>query len=197
MDNVVTHECFPTLIHEYKFEPSNEKQMVNHVYALDNEGGLKKNNLQTDEVFTDFANYTSMLCGKILHKYDYEYESLEFTNMWGNILRYGSIHPPHNHSNNILSGVWFLQTTKNSSPLQFFDPRPQASGMFLKNKPNWYNSNMISFPVSNGLGLIFPSFMWHWVPQMKVRGDERISISWNMIARGDYGNPNTLQNARI
>jgi len=149
MDNVVTHECFPTLIHEYIFEASNAEKMANYVRELDNQGGNKRNILHTDEIFADYANYTMMLCDQILHHYDYEYESLEYTNMWGNILRYGSIHRPHTHSNNLLSGVWFLQTTKNSSPLQFFDPRPQASGMFLKNKPNWYNSNMISFPIKS------------------------------------------------
>ncbi len=197
MDNVTTHECFPTLIHEYNFKASNEKHMVKHTYELDDRVGFKKNDLHKDEVFADFAKYTLKLCDQILQKYDYEYESLEFTNMWGSILRYGSIHPPHNHSNNLLSGVWFLQTSKNSSPLQFFDPRPQANVLFLKNEPNWYNSTMISFIVKNGMGLIFPSWMWHWVPQMKVRGDERISIAWNIIARGEYGNPNTLQNAHI
>ena len=34
----------------------------------------------------------------------------------------------------------------------------------------------------------------HWVPQTH---DERISISWNILVRGNYGEPDTLQNAHI
>jgi len=197
MDNVKTYECFPTLIHEYKFNPSNQNSLVNYIRKLDGAGGYKRNILYLDEIFADFSNYTLKVCEEILRKYDYEYESLEFTNMWGNILRYGSIHAPHTHSNNLLSGVWYLQTSDKSSPLQFFDPRPQANVLFLKNKPNWYNSSMVTINASQGTGLIFPSWLQHWVPQMKEQGKERISIAWNVIARGDYGNPNTLQNAHI
>ena len=28
-------------------------------------------------------------------------------------------------------------------------------------------------------------------------GEERISISWNILLRGEYGNPQSLQNAHI
>jgi len=45
-----------------------------------------------------------------------------------------------------------------------------------------------------GIGFIFPSWLMHWVPPTKA---ERVSISWNVIVRGDYGEPNTLQNAHI
>ena len=43
-------------------------------------------------------------------------------------------------------------------------------------------------------GVVFPSWLQHWVPETK---DERISIAWNAIVRGKYGEPNTLQNATI
>ena len=45
-----------------------------------------------------------------------------------------------------------------------------------------------------GTGYIFPSWLEHWVPPTK---NKRISISWNIILRGDYGMPGTLQNANI
>jgi hypothetical protein len=34
----------------------------------------------------------------------------------------------------------------------------------------------------------------HWVPSTQ---HERISISWNILVRGNYGEPNTFQNAYI
>ena len=43
--------------------------------------------------------------------------------MWANKLEKGDTHPPHTHSNNIFSGVYYLE---GGSEIQFFDPRPQG-----------------------------------------------------------------------
>ena len=53
---------------------------------------------------------------------------------------------------------------------------------------------MAEFQSEPGLGAVFPSWLVHWVTETK---DERISIAWNIIVRGEYGEPNTLQNAHI
>ena len=45
-----------------------------------------------------------------------------------------------------------------------------------------------------GHGVVFPSWLQHWVPSNK---GERITISWNVIMRGKYGEDHTLQNADI
>ena len=114
--------------------------------------------------------------------------------MWANKLYQGDAHPPHTHSNNILSGVYYLKSDKNSSPIQFFDPRAQATVLRPRNKPNWDNATMIQFDSVQGTGYVFPSWLMHWVPPTQ---DERISVSWNILVRGEYGEDNTLQNAYI
>ena len=53
---------------------------------------------------------------------------------------------------------------------------------------------MVQFNSQKGMGLIFPSWLQHWVPTTEK---DRISISWNIILRGDYGQPHTLQNSHI
>ena len=117
---------------------------------------------------------------------------LEITSMWANKLVKGDIHPPHTHSNNVFSGVYYL---KGGSPIQFFDPRPQASVLHPNLKySNFDNSGMIGFNSSKGYGLIFPSWLQHWV---NTTDKTRISISWNILLRGDYGQPGTLQNSHI
>ena len=200
MADVKTHECFPTLVHEFKFEQSlgEQKEMINFVKDFDAKGGYKRDILHKDKIFYNLSNYILMLCGELLSKYDYEYDSLEYTSMWANILGLGSIHAPHTHSNNLLSGVFFLQASNFSSPIQFFDPRVQSSILVpRKNKSNWYNSSMIQFNAICGTGFIFPAWLQHWVPQMTVAGDERISVSWNVIAHGKYGDTHSLQNANF
>ena len=93
-----------------------------------------------------------------------------------------------------MSGVYYLYGGVNTSPIQFFDPRPQATVLRPRNKANWNNSSMIQFDAVNGTGLIFPSWLQHWVPSTQ---HERISVSWNVLVRGHYGEPKTLQNAYI
>ena len=53
---------------------------------------------------------------------------------------------------------------------------------------------MMQYNAIEGKGYIFPSWLQHWVP---ITEDKRISVSWNIILRGNYGEPNTLQNAHI
>ena len=53
---------------------------------------------------------------------------------------------------------------------------------------------MAAYPNKKNLGLIFPSWLEHYVPPAV---GNRISMSWNILIRGDYGQPDTLQNASI
>ena len=131
---------------------------------------------------------TEMVCKESKFLYD----TLEITGMWANMLKKGDSHPPHTHSNNVFSGVYYLE---NGAPIQFFDPRPQASVLHPNLEYTTFdNSSMMQFDSQKGIGLIFPSWLQHWVPTTQK---DRISISWNIILRGDYGPPNTLQNSSI
>ena len=118
---------------------------------------------------------------------EFKYDSLEMTGMWGNALPKGNAHAPHTHSNHLFSGVYYIQSDELSSPIQFFDPRPHAHVMRPdKNVDNTLNSDIIAIPCTTGIGIIFPSWLTHWVPPT---GSERVSVSWNFIIRGKYGEP--------
>ena len=68
------------------------------------------------------------------------------------------------------------------------------SGHQKKRKTNDYTGTLVSFSNKKNLGLIFPSWLMHYVPPAV---GNRVSVSWNVLIRGDYGEPNTLQNASI
>ena len=53
---------------------------------------------------------------------------------------------------------------------------------------------MMQFDSTADIALFFPSWLMHWVPPTS---EERVSIAWNIIVRGEYGEPHTLQNAYI
>ena len=101
---------------------------------------------------------------------------------------------PHTHSNNVMSGVYYIESSKDASSIQFFDPKPQASVLKPKGNATWQNSSMLQFRSDVGTGLIFPSWLQHWVPPTSAG---RTSISWNCIIRGDYGSREEYQYAYL
>ena len=197
MVDVKQHKVFPTIINEIQFDMDKQE----HDLVIDELNDMEKfqeDNLivqTTDDLSRHIPKFTKKIYNiteKICEKYEYLYNRLEFTGMWANKLKAGDIHPPHTHSNNIFSGVYYLE---GGSQIQFFDPRPQANVLHPNLKyTNFDNSGMIGFDAEKGTGLIFPSWLQHWVTKTNKT---RISISWNILLRGDYGQPGTLQNSHI
>ena len=208
MAKVERHEFFPTCLYRFKheFKDNEHNQMVKHIednslieknnQLIKITGSQPQNELHKTDTFANLTKTITEVTKTILEEQEYMGE-VEITNMWGNILRPQSqrAHAPHSHSNNFLSGVFYLKTSSDTSPIQFFDPRPQSSVLKpRKSGFNKLNSDMAQFESETGWGVVFPSWLVHWVPETK---DERISIAWNIIVRGEYGEPNTLQNAHI
>ena len=196
MVDVIKHSLFPTIINSFEFD-MDEKEYNLVINKLNNiEKSREELIIQTtDNLFIDipkFANSIGIITEKICEDLNYKYESIEMTGMWANKLIKGEVHPPHTHSNNIFSGGYYLE---GGSQIQFFDPRPQASVLQIDvTKVTQSNASMLAFDSQKGAGLIFPSWLTHWVP---VTDKTRISISWNILLRGDYGQPGTLQNSHI
>ena len=197
MANVKYHRSFPTSIGQFAYYPDDleKRDMETHIQMTEKNHGLHTDDdLHKLSYFADLRDVLLSVTKQYMEDLEYEYDKLEITGMWANNLQVGESHPPHTHSNNFLSGVYYLKTSKETSPIQFFDPRPQANVLRPRNKPTWENSSMIQFNSDTGMGYIFPAWLLHWVPPTK---DNRISISWNILVRGNYGEPNTLQNAYI
>ena len=206
--SIERHEFFPTCLYRFKhdFKENELNSLIKHIEdnSLSEQNGqtIKRTGSQTQNELHKigtFANLTKTIIDatkSILDEQGYVGE-VEITNMWGNILRPQSqrAHAPHTHSNNFLSGVFYIKTSDDTSPIQFFDPRPQSDVLKpRKKKYNRLNSNIAQFESQTGWGVVFPSWLQHWVPETK---DERMSVAWNIIVRGEYGEPNALQNAHI
>ena len=208
MADVERHEFFPTCLYRFKhdFEDNELNSLIKHIednslseqngQIIKRTGSQTQNELHKVDTFTNLTKTIIDVTKSILDEQGYIGE-VEITNMWGNILRPQSqrAHAPHTHSNNFLSGVFYLKTSNDTSPIQFFDPRPQSDVLKpRKKKYNRLNSNIAQFNSETGWGVVFPSWLVHWVPETK---DERMSVAWNIIVRGEYGEPNALQNAYI
>jgi uncharacterized protein (TIGR02466 family) len=192
------YEIFPTLVHEFQFDPSNREEMIALVRELNARGGYKYDRLNEEKEFAHFTTYVHGLCEQILEYQGYEYNSIEITQMWPNLMGYGSVLLQHSHPNSFLSGVWYLQTPEKTAPLRFHDSGIKQVIRPRRKERNRFNKEMQAFPAEYGKGLLFSGWMPHSVPQIKTPGDlERISISWNTQVKGYYGEPGMLQNMEI
>ena len=200
MGNVIkNHTLFPTIVNEFEYVA--DENLLN---AIKNEelfppsnrysSRSMNNNLQKEKKYKPLVDKILSTTKEVCEIYEYEYESLEITSLWINIAKTGDFHSPHTHSNNIFSGVWYPMICE-ETPIIFSDPRTQNDNWSpRRKKTNDYTANMTAFPNKKNLGLIFPSWLMHYVPPAT---GNRVSMSWNVLIRGDYGEPDTLQNAYI
>ena len=123
----------------------------------------------------------------------FEFEDHYITGMWSNILKPGEFHSPHTHSNNLVSGVFYLQTNDNSPAITFLDPRPQSSVLQPQAKEyNIFNSTMFFYPAKVNRMILFPSWLEHYVPQNDTKFS-RVSIAFNVMLKGQVGRPDNFQ----
>ena len=193
MVDVTQHKLFPTIVSQFEYNMgSDEHGVVLKELRLSKTRMIIQTEDDLHKKLPSFKRKVFEVTEKICRESKYRYDTLEITGMWANMLKKGDSHPPHTHSNNVFSGVYYLE---DGAPIQFFDPRPQASVLHPNLEYTTFdNSSMVQFNSQKGMGLIFPSWLQHWVPTTEK---DRISISWNIILRGDYGQPHTLQNSHI
>ena len=197
MADVKIHKAFPTTIYQFEYQPlvDDFANMEKHVSET-----RKNYKYHTDDDLHKQVHFIKLrekvynVSKHYLNNLEYEYDKIEITGMWGNVLKPGETHQPHTHSNIFLSGLYYFRTLGDTDPIQFFDPRPQANVLRPRNDPILENSSMLQFNSVTGMGFIFPAWLMHWVPPSPA---ERISVSWNILVRGEYGEDNTLQNAYI
>ena len=162
--------------------------------------GHTNNNWQTgpdldkSQPFSWFAQDIGKTAFDIFDKLNYNVQDIEITGMWGNILKPGETHPPHTHSNNFLSGVFYLESDAETGII-FSDPRPAADVLVPRKKTKTNeNSNLLSYISKQNRLIIFPSWLVHWVPINKSKRD-RISISFNIQVKGQVGEHHEFQSA--
>jgi len=211
MVNVSKTNLFPTSIYEFESEVTDQQHKDMIDYIADKFENKYKNvqtgedapfglyqgddNLHLKPEFKYLTDFVHAISSNIFVQEGYEYQKVEVTQMWANLQNDGSIHPPHTHANSIHSGIYYLKASEKTSGTQFFDPRGQCKVLVpRKDKYLIQNSNMFQVHSKTGHGVVFPSWLQHWVPSNK---GERITISWNVIMRGEYGEAHTLQNANI
>ena len=154
-------------------------------------------NLDKNKVFKDFNKDISKSSFEILDKLDYKADEIEITDMWANVLKQHETHQPHTHSNNFLSGVFYLEADDTMPGITFQDPRPGANVILPRKKfDHMNNANLLNYKAKTNRIIIFPSWLVHWVPT-NLSTSNRISISWNIQIRGQLGEHHEFQSGQF
>ena len=195
---------FPTTIHYYDnlLEPEYIDSMIDY---LEKEGEDKIKFLQNwqsppdihkNNKFKVLTEKIMSLSKKYFDEMNWLYDDYEITDMWGTINPPNHFHRPHTHSNNILSGVFYLKSDE-SANIVFADPRAQAhvltpkvSKWQLNNGPNW------SYPSTVNRLILFPSWLAHHVP-VNHSPENRISVAFNLMLKGKVGSSKEYQSAEF
>jgi uncharacterized protein (TIGR02466 family) len=107
--------------------------------------------------------------------------SFQITGLWLNVAAPGGAVRMHNHPNNFLSGVYYVEVQQGADTINFHDPRPQSAVIRPPvTELTAYNTDQIVVQVQEGTLLVFPAWLMHSVDPN--RSDRlRISASFNAM----------------
>ena len=160
---------------------------------------VKNNKLYELPKYKELGKMALNACIKYIDLLEYKLDDIELTGMWSNVLKPGETHPPHTHSNNFISGVYYVQADNDpkTPAINFIDPRVQTCVLQPQQKRyTIYNSTRHSLPARVNRMILFPSWLSHFVPINYSKSD-RISIAFNAMLKGKVGEPTNFQSANF
>ena len=150
--------------------------------------------LHKQKEFKEFAELVISTSKDILNELKYDVEDIVISDMWATVLKSAEHHPAHTHSNNFLSGTYYLHSDQGAS-IMFQDPRPAAGVILPRIKESTIaNANLLTYASKQNRAIIFPSWLPHYVKPNKSK-NKRISIAWNIQVKGQVGEHHEFQSA--
>ncbi len=186
---------FPTPVWASKIENyinTNEEiyKYIKKLQEEDKEGIIKSNirgwhskdfNLKDAET-QNFIKLISPKIEQVLNDMDWDSERqlTRITSMWAIVNKGGAANARHHHGNSSISAAYYVRAPKNCGDIVFYDPRPAPVYSHPRsNNPNSLNAMVNSITPSEGVLVLFPSYLDHSVNSNESE-DERIVISFNI-----------------
>jgi uncharacterized protein (TIGR02466 family) len=194
--DIKLHSLFPTAaisVLDKNFKLNQEEREVIWKYKLDNcdnyhnchasKSGRILEDWRLKRLKKHCQHYLNLYVKDIM-KCD---NKIQITNSWGNYSFAGNCHRSHRHSNSILSGIYYVQCN-DSVPILNFES--QISRYFLEyriKEQTIFNSSTYQIKLEDEMLVIFPSHIWHSVPENKS-SNWRISVAFNSFLLGEIDN---------
>ena len=183
----------------YNSDTTAMKQYISNLWTnrdYDVNWQTKSADLHKKKEFKEFAELVISTSKEILNILKYDVEDIVITDMWANVLKSAEHHPAHTHSNNFLSGAYYLHSDQGAS-IMFHDPRPAADVIVPRKKETTVsNASLLSYASKQNRAIFFPSWLPHYVKPNKSTAN-RISIAWNVQLKGQVGEHHEFQSANF
>jgi len=183
---------FPTGFVEFKLDISDQEiqDLINAVDWNNHKQGfeefpmyqISKQNLQDDVKFANLSEKV-IACGiDYCNKIGYKPENLYITSMWMNKFSNSQSIGPHTHTNSLLSGVYYLNSTPDQGGTEFYNPiskmRNTISVTRDGNSP--FLTDRISSKAEPNKMIIWPSYIEHR-SEKNITPKPRYTLSFNML----------------
>ena len=193
------HSIFPTPIYISKLnrELTNKELSFIDKTKLDvikNEGNLssKDNYILNQKELKDFKKELYLRVEDYFNKIISPSDNITpyITQSWLNYTETNQYHHKHNHSNSLISGVFYINCNEEFDKIKFFKHdykiiKPEVKDWNLYNSESWW------FPVKTGDIILFSSSLTHMV-ETKEGDNTRISLAFNVFIKGTVGNNKEL-----
>ena len=149
--------------------------------VLSNYGGWQSQDLENEDL--ELKQLTTEILPRVntLLKEFKLVNNAYIENMWVNINQKHDFNKLHQHSNSILSGVFYVSAPNNCGKIFFKNPNPLVKH-YINSKFILEHNHLTSgdwwFQPQDGMILIFPSWLEHFVLPNESDSD-RISIAFN------------------
>ena len=87
---------------------------------------------------------------------------------------------------NEINNLFASERGKTFPHIMFWNPRKNEQLNLVKNHTHPLNRYSFNIPVKKDLMVVFPAWLEHEVP-MNLSSDDRVSLSFNIMLRGQYG----------
>tara|TARA_R110000796_G_scaffold3520_2_gene13732 strand:+ start:1352 stop:1993 length:642 start_codon:yes stop_codon:yes gene_type:complete len=189
-------DIFPTVLYYKVLSNINVNSYINDILVnqekiSDGIGLLTTGDaLLNEKLYKDLKNEILVASKEYLNEKGIIFEDILITNSWANILNKGDRIHNHYHSNSLISGAFYVT---DSSLMEFYNPtldNPLSTTPFFNfernsNEKNHRTWNSFNLQPKSGTLLIFPSWLYHSVPE--TIQDTRISIAFNIFPKGKFG----------
>lgn len=198
MNRVNLHNIFPTTVGIVDFDrefTKKELEVCTKMERRSNEGNQTSTNYRVLEL-KELKKLKEFILTSVNDYFDKIYcptvkSELCVTQSWLNYTSKGQFHHKHAHPNSFISGVFYINADIKQDRIYFYREIYRQLRPSDPREWNIYNSDSWWFETGTGKLMLFPSSLTHMVPRVE-HDDTRISLSFNTIFKGQFGDTNSL-----
>ena len=205
MKEPIINNIFPTPVYLTKIDREYTKEELN--FVKEQKKHCKKNagNIYTKDSYIlnrkEFKNIKKFLikhCKNYLNTVICPKNNLELyiTQSWLNYTGEKQIHYPHFHPNSIISGVYYINADPKLDYIRF-KKNVYDQIKIYPSEFNLYNADTWWLPAETNKVILFPSSLMHEVGNVEKTYGKRVSLAFNVFAKGDFGSKETLTELKI